>query len=66
MLGKEKDKLKQVDAFMVLEYIRSSIEILMNLKIEEHEYESEAKERKRKKEKILEAKSVDELSETDE
>jgi len=42
----EKDKLKDADEFMILDYIRSSIEILMNLKIEEYEEEFEEKMKK--------------------
>jgi hypothetical protein len=33
-LKKEKDKLMDKDGFVILEYIRSSIEIIMSLKIE--------------------------------
>jgi hypothetical protein len=36
-LGKEKDKLLERDGFVILEYIRSSIEIIMSLKIEDLE-----------------------------
>lgn len=34
-IEKEKQKLMQNDGFVVLEYIRASIEIIMSLKIEE-------------------------------
>lgn len=33
----EVDKLKDVEPYVILEYIKQSIEILMNLKIEDHE-----------------------------
>ena len=39
ILEEEKKKLDQVSAFQVLEYIRTSIEIIMNLKIEDLEKE---------------------------
>ena len=35
-LEEERDRLREVDSFTVLDYIRTSVEILMNLKIEEH------------------------------
>jgi hypothetical protein len=38
-LSKEKVKLIKQDGFQILEYIRSSIEIIMNLKIEDLEKE---------------------------
>ena len=38
-LSKEKNKLLKQDGFQILEYIRSSIEIIMNLKIEDLEKE---------------------------
>ena len=37
MFEQEKAKLRQVDPHTVIEYIRSSVEILMNLKQEEFE-----------------------------
>jgi len=36
MLAKERQKLRDTDPFTVLEYIKTSIEILMNMKMEEH------------------------------
>ena len=39
ILEEEKKKLDQVSGFQVLEYIRTSIEIIMNLKIEDLEKE---------------------------
>jgi len=36
-LQKERDKLRETDAFTILEYVKSSIEILMNMKMEEAE-----------------------------
>lgn len=35
MLKQERDKLRDTDPFTILEYIKSSIEILMNMKMEE-------------------------------
>jgi hypothetical protein len=37
ILQKERSKLMKKDCFVVLEYIRSSIEIIMSLKIEDLE-----------------------------
>jgi len=34
-LEKEKDGMKEVDGFTLVEYIKNSIEIMMNMKIEE-------------------------------
>ena len=31
-LQKERDKLKDVDSFIILDYIRTSVEILLNMK----------------------------------
>ncbi len=42
-LEKEKKKLLNQDGFQILEYIRSSIEIIMNLKIEDLEKEMSMK-----------------------
>ena len=39
VLEDEKRKLEKVSAFQVLEYVRTSIEIIMNLKIEDLEKE---------------------------
>jgi hypothetical protein len=35
MLSKERKRLKEVDAFTILDYIKTSIEILMNMKMDE-------------------------------
>ncbi len=35
MLSKERKRLKEVDHFTILDYIKTSIEILMNMKMEE-------------------------------
>lgn len=37
MLSKERKKLRDVDAFTLLDYVKTSIEILMNMKMEEHD-----------------------------
>lgn len=39
VLEDEKQKLEKVSGFQVLEYVRTSIEIIMNLKIEDLEKE---------------------------
>lgn len=39
ILEEEKAKLEQISGFQVLEYVRTSIEIIMNLKIEDLEKE---------------------------
>ena len=36
MLGKERKRLRDIDAFTILDYIKTSIEILMNMKMEEN------------------------------
>lgn len=38
MLEEEKARLDDIDSFVILDYIRSSVEILMNLKMEEHQH----------------------------
>ncbi len=42
-MNKEKKKLLKQDGFQILEYIRSSIEIIMNLKIDDLEKEMSMK-----------------------
>lgn len=37
MLSKERKKLRDVDSFTILDYIKTSIEILMNMKMEEND-----------------------------
>mmetsp|Transcript_14377 Transcript_14377/g.13966 ORF Transcript_14377/g.13966 Transcript_14377/m.13966 type:complete len:97 (-) Transcript_14377:1943-2233(-) len=36
MLTKERKRLRDIDAFTILDYIKTSIEILMNMKMEEN------------------------------
>jgi hypothetical protein len=36
-LEEEKEQMKEVDGFTILEYIKNSIEIMMNMKIEEQQ-----------------------------
>eukprot|EP00347_Sterkiella_histriomuscorum_P007427 403348960 len=48
MLKEERDQLKDIDSFVIIEYIKSSIEILLSLKLEEQE--KELKKGKDKKE----------------
>jgi len=45
MLKQEREKLRDTDPFTVLEYIKSSIEILMNMKMEETKPVNRIKER---------------------
>lgn len=45
MLAEERERLRETDPFTVLEYIKTSIEILMNMKMEEHEAEIEKKKK---------------------
>jgi hypothetical protein len=41
MLGKERKRLRDVDHFTILDYIKTSIEILMNMKMEESALDKE-------------------------
>ena len=36
MLQEERDRLRDTNPFTILEYVKTSIEILMNMKMEEH------------------------------
>jgi hypothetical protein len=47
MTDKEREVLREQDEYTILDYIRSSVEILMNLKIEEYEEDFEEKLKKR-------------------
>jgi len=49
MLHEERERLRDTDPFTVLEYIKTSIEILMNMKMEEHEAEQEKNKKMAKK-----------------
>lgn len=42
-MKEEWDQLKDIDSFVIIEYIKSSIEILLSLKLEEQEKEIKAK-----------------------
>ena len=53
MLGKERKRLRDVDSFTILDYIKTSIEILMNMKMEENDSGKEDKGTKRKKSAML-------------
>ena len=46
MLYKERKKLRDCDSFTVLDYVKTSIEILMNMKMEESEVEKENRQEK--------------------
>ena len=52
MLNKERKRLKDVDHFTILDYIKTSIEILMNMKMEENDIEKELKSGNNKDNKI--------------
>lgn len=49
ILNKERKRLKEVDHFTILDYIKTSIEILMNMKMEESEGIKDEKEAGKKK-----------------
>lgn len=54
-----------MDSFVILDYIRSSVEILMNLKMEEHEHFLQmAKERQREQKREENAEIESQCSET--
>jgi hypothetical protein len=42
-LKEEREQLKDIDSFIIIEYIKSSIEILLSLKLEEQEKELKQK-----------------------
>ena len=46
MLKKERKKLKDTDPFTILDYIKTSIEILMNMKMEESNENNNDKKQK--------------------
>lgn len=48
-MNKERKRLKEVDHFTILDYIKTSIEILMNMKMEESEGNKEEKDEGKKK-----------------
>ena len=43
MLSKERKRLRDIDAFTIVDYIKTSIEILMNMRMEEFEGEKDGK-----------------------
>ena len=45
---KERKRLLEADNFTILDYVKTSIEILMNMKMEEHENEKEERSKERK------------------
>ena len=49
MLSKERVKLRDVDAYTILDYIKTSIEILMNMKMEEQQDDNATGANKNKK-----------------
>ena len=51
MLWEERERLRETDPFTILDYIKTSIEILMNMKMEEHEAEMQKNKRIIKKKK---------------
>lgn len=55
----ERDKLQSIDEYTILDYIWSSVEILMNLKIEEYEEDLDEKVKKRIKDLKLDERGED-------
>ena len=45
----ERNKLTDISPFIIIEYIKSSIEILMNMKIEENDADKSSEEKPKKK-----------------
>jgi hypothetical protein len=50
-LKEERDQLQDIDPFVIIEYIKSSIEILLSLKLEEQEKELKNKDEEGKENK---------------
>lgn len=63
MLMKERKKLRDVDSFTILDYIKTSIEILMNMKMEESE--NDKKKEKGGKNKHLNSSNSSKVVHTD-
>lgn len=68
-LEKERRRLKSIDSFVIMDYIKQSVEILMNLKMEEFHFKEEENRRKgnfEKEEKQLKFKRevIDEAKKT--
>ena len=55
ILQEERERLQDTSPFTILEYIKTSIEILMNMKMEEHQDQMAKNKKKRKKNKNGEA-----------
>lgn len=64
MLVKERKRLVEADNFTILDYIKTSIEILMNMKMEDHENDKDDKDKKPKR-KPLSGSSSRVLSDTE-
>lgn len=64
-LGKERQKLKDVDAFTILDYIKTSIEILMNMKMDENDPDKEGKKGKSKPKNANEASTSNLVSDSE-
>jgi type III secretory pathway component EscU len=58
MLGKERKRLQDVDHFTILDYIKTSIEILMNMKMEETDIDKDMKRQNTNKNKRKRDKST--------
>ena len=50
-MADERDRLRETNPFTILEYIKTSIEILMNMKMEEHEEQKVGTSTKRRRSK---------------
>ena len=59
-MQEERERLTDTSPFTILEYIKTSIEILMNMKMEEHQDQMEKNKKQKKK-----AKDKDGASETE-
>jgi hypothetical protein len=71
MLTKERKRLREVDAFTIVDYVKTSIEILMNMRMEEYEGDKESKgggkshKRKPSNQKTTGANSANQISDTE-
>jgi hypothetical protein len=53
MLAKERKRLKDVDSFTMVDYIKTSIEILMNMRMEEYNQENDGGKGAKNKKKSI-------------
>ena len=62
MLVNERNRLKDLDAFTIIDYIKTSIEILMNMKVDDCNSKDQNKESKSKESKANSGGSGEETS----